>query len=106
MKDKDGNEVEINGSLDNLFDERDDTFLELVNGLALKLTLEEQIKLLSLVITMKRGLNNPESSPRNDRMIMHSITQTGSFLMKNNLSELTRTKERNFISFNRVLPTK
>ena len=106
MKDKDGNEVEINGSLDNLFDERDDTFLELVNGLALKLTLKEQIKLLSLIIKMKRGFNSPESSPRNDRIKMHSITQPGSFSMKNYLSELTRTKEWNLISFNRILPTK
>ena len=63
MTDKDGNEVEMNGSLNNLFDGRDDTFLEIVNGMALKLTLEEQIKLMGLIIKMKQGLNSPESSP-------------------------------------------
>ena len=82
MKDKDGNEIEMNGSLDNVFDGRDDTFLEIVNGMALKLTLEEQIKLMGLIIKMKQGLNSPESSQGNSRR----VTQTGSFLMKNTLS--------------------
>ena len=79
MKDKDGNEIEMNGSLDNVFDGRDDTFLEIVNGMALKLTLEEQIKLMGLIIKMKQGLNSAESSPGNGRRIMPSITQKGSF---------------------------
>ena len=86
MKDKDGNEIEMNGSLDNVFDGRDDTFLEIVNGMALKLTLEEQIKLMGLIIKMKQGLNSAESSPGNGRRIMPSITQKGSFLIKNTLS--------------------
>ena len=46
MKDKDGNDVEIIGSLDNVFDGSDDTFLELDNGNVLSLLLEMQIKLL------------------------------------------------------------
>ena len=91
MKDKDGNEVEMNGSLDNVFDGRDDTFLEIVNGMALKLTLEEQIKLMGLIIKMKQGLNSPESSPasrsgskleyssKNGRSIIPLIGQIGSY---------------------------
>ena len=88
MSDKDGNEIEMNGSLNNVFDGRDDTFLEIMNGMALKLSLEEQIKLMGLIIKMKQGLNSPqlspesgpESSPENARKIMPSTIQMGLFL--------------------------
>ena len=91
MTDKDGNEVEMNGSLNNLFDGKDDTFFEVMNGMALKLTLEEQIKLMGLIIKMKQGLNSPESGPesssgsklesssKNGRSFMPLIAQMGSY---------------------------
>lgn len=67
MKDKDGNDVEMNGSLDNLFDGSADTFLELENGNALALLLEMQIKLLGRVFNAqlsgrKRCFHWPEKS--------------------------------------------
>ena len=93
MTDKDGNEIEMNGSLNNVFDGRDDTFLEIMNGMALKLSLEEQIKLMGLIIKMKQGLNSPQlspesspesspkSSPENARKIMPSTIQMGLFFI-------------------------
>ena len=61
MKDKDGNEVEINGSIESIFDELDDTFLDIPNEMALELTLEEQIKLMTLILKIRQGLNKQEN---------------------------------------------
>ena len=46
MKDKDGNEIAMKGSINNLFDGMDDTFVEIANGMGLELTLEDQVKLM------------------------------------------------------------
>ena len=104
MTDKDGNEVEMNGSLNNLFDGKDDTFLEVMNGMALKLTMEEQIKLMGLIIKMKQGLNSPESSPesssgsklesspKNGRSILPLISQMGSYFLSCALCETEKKK--------------
>ena len=79
MKDKDGNEVELKGSIDNLFDGMEDTFVEIANGLGLELTLENQIKLMGLVIKMKQGVTEPETGLENGRSIsrMTSIARAG-----------------------------
>ena len=61
LRDKNGNEVEINGSIESLFDELDDTFLDIPNEMALELTLEEQIKLMTLILKIRQGLSNSES---------------------------------------------
>ena len=100
MSDKDGNEIEMNGSLNNVFDGRDDTFLEIMNGMALKLSLEEQIKLMGLIIKMKQGLNSPQlspvSSPENARKIMPSTIQMGLFFFISFTFGEKRIKKRYF----------
>ena len=77
MKDKDGNEVEMKGSINNLFDGMDDTFVEIANGMGLELTLEDQVKLMGLIIKMKQGVTEPESGSGNGRRMIYSIARAG-----------------------------
>ena len=77
MKDKDGNEVEMKGSINNLFDGMDDTFVEIANGMGLELTLENQVKLMGLIIKMKQGVTEPERGTENGRMMITSIARAG-----------------------------
>ena len=75
MKDKDGNEVEMKGSINNLFDGMDDTFVEIANGMGLELTLEDQIKLYGLIIKMKQGVSEPDNGLKNGRRMLPSIAR-------------------------------
>ena len=77
MKDKDGNEVQMKGSINNLFDGRDDTYLEIANGMALELKLEEQVKLMGVTIKMKQGVTKSDSGLENGRKNIALNNQSG-----------------------------
>ena len=82
MKDKDGNEVEMKGSINNLFDGMDDTFVEIANGMGLELTLENQVKLMGLIIKMKQGVTEPENGLESGRRMITSIARAGKDIMQ------------------------
>ena len=96
MKDKDGNEVEMKGSINNLFDGMDDTFVEIANGMGLELTLESQVKLMGLIIKMKQGVTEPKSGLENGRRMITSIARAG----KN--ARTLQCSEQNLCSLNQI----
>ena len=63
--------------LDNLFDGNDSTFVELVNGMALELSLQKQIELIRLIMNMKQGLANsvPNDLQRNTSPLNQALQE-------------------------------
>ena len=62
--------------LDNLFDDNENTFVELVNEMALELSLKKQIELIRLIMNMKQGLGKENSVPNDLQRIKSPSKQT------------------------------